>query len=476
LQRKKILFLATHPKEVASTRYRVLAYGPALEREGYEVFFHPFFPSHALSSVNQEGDWVAKGAWVARGARRRWQILRSPRYDLIFVHRELFPLGLSVGMLPLLEILHRSNSRLVYDFDDAVYLPHRQNRGVVGWFENPTSVNRLMRMSETVIAGNAFLLEHARKWNTHAHCIPTPVDTRRYFPAENGKSAPVPVIGWIGSPSTAKYVGSLRPVFERLAKTHRFRLKVIGAGKEVAFPGVDVEIRPWDLRTEADEFRQCDIGLYPLWDDQWSRGKCGYKALQFMASGVPVVASEVGMNTEIIRHRANGMLARTEEDWVRHLGELLEDPALRRSLGSAGRQTIEEDYSLDRLTPRFLSVIRGCTGDADASHGSGVSGRVPAAQAADSGERLDILCLSSIDWDFVWQGHQEIMTTLARQGHRVLFVENTGVRGPRLGDLSRIQHRLGKWRTSVRGFWQVEPNLYVFSPLVLPFPYAGWLA
>ncbi len=120
-----------------------------------------------------------------------------------------------------------------------------------------------------------------------------------------------------------------------------------------------METRPWDLQTEADEFRDCDIGLYPLWDDQWSRGKCGYKALQFMASGVPVVASGVGMNTEIIRHRANGILARTEEDWVRQLGELLEDPGLRRRLGSAGRETIEEQYSLDRLTPRFLEAVQG---------------------------------------------------------------------------------------------------------------------
>ena len=470
----RILFLATHPKEVASTRYRVLSYAPALEQAGYEISFHSFFPSEALAHVNRKGDWAAKGAWVAQGTRRRWQTLRSPRYDLIFIHRELFPLGLSVGMFPLLEMLHRSNSKLVYDFDDAVYLPHRQNRGMVGWFENPASVDHLMRMSDAVIAGNAFLLEHARKWNPQAHCIPTPVDTSRYFPAGNGGGNRVPVIGWIGSPSTAKYVGTLRPVFERLAKTHRFQLKVIGAGKEVAFQGVDVDCRPWDLRTEADEFRDCDIGLYPLWDDQWSRGKCGYKALQFMASGVPVVASQVGMNTEIIQDHTNGILARTEEDWVRHLGELLEDPALRRRLGDAGRQTIEEDYSLERLTPRFLSVIQSCAVSAAETRGSAVPVPVPATEDADLGERPDVLCLSSIDWDFVWQGHQEIMTALARQGHRVLFVENTGVRGPRLGDLSRIQHRLGRWRSSVRGFWQVEPNLYVFSPLVLPFPYAGW--
>ena len=471
---KKILFLATHPKEVASTRYRVLAYGPALEREGYQVFFHSFFPSHALDSVNREGDWAAKGAWVARGARDRLRILRSSRFDVIFVHRELFPLGLSLGMLPLLEILRHSSGRLIYDFDDAVYLPHRQNRGMIGWFENPTSVDQLIRMASVVIAGNSFLLEHARKLNNQSRCIPTPVDTHRYFPEENGGSPEVPVIGWIGSPSTAKYIRSLRSVFERLAKTHRFRLKVIGAGKPIAFQGVNLEIRPWDLRTEAEEFRNCDIGLYPLWDDQWSRGKCGYKALQFMASGVPVVASEVGMTTEIIRHRADGILARTDEDWVRYLSELLEDPGLRLRLGNTGRETIEENYSLDRLTPSFLAAVQGEQENGKANNGSPSSPQLSEAAKMASGERQDILCFSSIDWDFVWQGHQEIMTTLARQGHRVLFVENTGVRGPRLGDLSRIQRRFGKWRSSVRGFWQVEPNLYVFSPLVLPFPYAGW--
>ncbi len=472
----RILFVATHPKEVASTRYRVLAYEPLLRREGYETTFHPFFPSHVLELINTPGRWAGKARCLLAGTSSRRSLLRAGRYDLVFVHRELFPLGMSSGMALLLAELRRHARPWIYDFDDAVFLPHRQNRGIAGRLENTRSVQDLIAGGRQIIAGNDFLADYARRINPRVRCIPTPVDTTRYFPSREARRGAAPVIGWIGSPSTAKYLQSLAPVFERLAGTRRFRLKAIGTGQEIRIPGVEVEIRNWNLQTEAAEFRECDIGIYPLWDDQWSKGKCGYKALQFMASGVPVIASAIGMNTEIIRHGSNGLLAGSEEDWVLHLARLCDDPSLRWRLGEAGRETIEASYSLTRLAPLFLEtleqVLRPATRRIPLPEGP------PEERAPAAAERQDILCFSSIDWDFVWQGHQEIMTSLARQGHRVLFIENTGVRGPRLGDLSRIQHRLGKWRRSVRGFSQVERNLYVFSPLVLPFPYsriARWI-
>jgi len=473
LKNPRILFLATHPKEVASTRYRVLAYQSALEKAGCETRFHPFFSSEALPKIYAANEWPEKAAWLARGLRQRLRILRETACDLVFIHRELFPLGMPAGMFLLDRELKRMGKPLLYDFDDAVFLPHRQGRGLAGRLENPRSVRNLIARSQRVIAGNAFLADYASRINPRVDCIPTPVDTTRYFPSDGKKNGSKLVIGWIGSPSTAKYLLSLIPVFEKLARSHPFQLKIIGAGERIQIPGVDVDCRTWDLATEAEEFRTCDIGLYPLWDDQWSRGKCGYKALQFMACGVPVVASEIGMSTEIIHHRTNGMLVRSEEEWVQSLRELLESPELRSRLGEAGRQSVTEHYSLTHLAPRFLQLLEESSSlHKERSVISQTAGPQRGPAAVDTFQ--DVLCLSSIDWDFVWQGHQEIMTTLARQGHRVLFVENTGVRGPRLRDLSRIQHRLGRWRTSVQGFWQVEPNLYVFSPLILPFPYAGW--
>lgn len=478
----RILFLATHPKEVASTRYRVLAYEAALRRQGHEVLFHPFFPSESLPDIYARDRWDRKTAWFLAGAKERWDALSSRRADLIFIHRELFPLGLRPAMDLFQERLRRLRVPLIYDFDDAVFLPHRQNRGFIGRLENPAGVSRLIGLSDAVIAGNSYLASYALRFNPAVRSIPTPVDTDRYFPIPRKDDGAL-TIGWIGSPSTAKYLFGLAPVFERLARRRPFRLKVIGAGRAIRIPGVEMDCRPWDLQTEAEEFRRCDIGVYPLWDDEWSRGKCGYKALQFMASGVPVVAADVGMNREILRDGVNGLLARTEEEWERGLSELMEDAGRRCALAEEGRRTIEERYSLRTVEPRFLEVTDSAlslsrkpeaAGDPQTMPVPAVPGLRSGTVNGHSGARPpdDILCFSSIDWDFVWQGHQEIMTTLARQGHRVLFVENTGVRGPRLQDVPRIQHRVAKWRRSIRGFSQIEKNLYVFSPLVLPFPYS----
>lgn len=470
LTKTRLLFLATHPKEVASTRYRVLAYQPFLQEAGYEIVFQSFFASETLSGIYAPGKWGEKLRWLYQGWQGREGLLRHLDADLVFIHRELFPLG----FLPAIELLERelarAGCRRIFDFDDAVFLPHRQNRGVSRWFENPSSVRQLITRSDSVIAGNRFLAGYARRFNHQVFCIPTPVDTLRYAPLSETRTAQPCVIGWIGSPSTAKYLESLTPVLKKLAQSRRFTLKVIGAAHPIRIPGVEVDQRPWDLVTEAEEFRKCDIGLYPLWDDEWSRGKCGYKALQFMASGVPVVASSIGMNLEILSSETNGFLAADEAAWHSRLTQLMDSPSLRQEMGRAGRQTIEERYSLNHLAPLFLEALEETLSPRKARAAAPPS-QEPSAVSV--GLKEDILCFSSIDWDFVWQGHQEIMLSLARQGHRVLFIENTGVRGPRFQDVPRIQKRFSKWRRSTQGFWKVEENLYVYSPLILPFPYSA---
>ncbi len=479
----RLLLIATHPKEAPSTRNRIFAYAPALRQAGFEVDVQTFFPSEALASINAPRQWSRKTSWVLSGAWRRWNTLRTGRHELIFIHRELFPWGMPVGMAMLMAQLRKRRTGLMYDFDDAVFLPHRQDRPVIGRLEDATSVHTLMTVSDAVIAGNTYLAGYARRFNDRVACLPTPVDTTRFTPAGSTARRSPCVIGWIGSPSTAKYLQSLTPVLQRLHRTHPFALKVIGAGRELAMPDVPLALRPWVLEREAEEFSSCDIGLYPLWDDAWSRGKCGVKALQFMASGVPVVASAIGMNTEIIQDRVNGLLVHSDQEGLACLTELLEDASLRRALGAAGRQTVEARYSLQQLTPRFLETIRQ-TLDAvapaprTAPAVATAAPEPPVDAPARPVERQDILCFSSIDWDFIWQGHQEIMSTLAGQGHRVLFIENTGVRNPQLRDLPRIRRRLAKRWRSLEGFHQEQENLYVFSPLVLPFPYvrlARWI-
>jgi glycosyltransferase involved in cell wall biosynthesis len=166
------------------------------------------------------------------------------------------------------------------------------------------------------------------------------------------------VVGWIGSPTTASYVRALAPVLERAGERHRFVLRVSGADEPLAVRGVSIEQPAWSLDREVELFNTCDVGVYPLSDDEWSRGKCGFKAIEFMACGVPVVASAVGVNREIIEDGVNGFLASTDDEWVDKLGRLLSDRALRERLGRAGRRTIEERYSLQVHAPAVAGVIR----------------------------------------------------------------------------------------------------------------------
>jgi glycosyltransferase involved in cell wall biosynthesis len=190
--------------------------------------------------------------------------------------------------------------------------------------------------------------------------IPTAVDTDYFVPRANRSrdTAGPPTVGWVGSPTTFPYLKALAPTLRDVAAEHPFVLTVSGAGEPVVFPGVAVTELPWSLADEVSLFNRLDIGVYPLKDDDWARGKCGFKAIQCMACGVPVVAQAVGVNRDIIRDGENGFLASTPDEWRQKLGRLLTDAALRERFTVAGRRTIEERYSLRVVAPRLEAVMR----------------------------------------------------------------------------------------------------------------------
>ena len=193
--------------------------------------------------------------------------------------------------------------------------------------------------------------------------IPTSVDLSRFVPrrpaaAGSGTASGPPVIGWIGSPTTGAYLRALTPVFQKLAERRKFVLRISGTADPVTIPGVEVDNTPWTLGREVELFNTCDVGVYPLPDDDWSKGKCGFKAIQFMACGVPVVSSAVGVNREIIQDGVNGYLASTNDEWVARLERLLLDAELRRRFAEAGRGTIAERYSLEVNAPKLAAALR----------------------------------------------------------------------------------------------------------------------
>jgi glycosyltransferase involved in cell wall biosynthesis len=211
------------------------------------------------------------------------------------------------------------------------------------------------------MAGNSYLADYARQYNENVTIVPTTIDTDKYLfespPEKDGHLT----IGWSGSFSTVQHLDTVREALQELAKRKAFRLRVIGT-PNYELPGVDVESLPWRSETEISDLKPIDIGIMPLPDDRWSKGKCGLKALQYMALGIPTVCSPVGVNSVIIQDGENGYIADGVDDWVAKLESLLQDGELRKRLGRAGREVVEREYSARSQAPRVLEIFRSVVG------------------------------------------------------------------------------------------------------------------
>ncbi len=357
----RVLALAPVPRKGASTRFRVAQYIPYLESQGISLTIAPFFTEEFFDLAYRRGHHGRKALlFLQRTIARVVTLFHRHQYDVMFISREAFPIGPAVFEAA----LAASGVPLVYDFDDAVFLENvpentsDANRYLAA-LKYPGKIASIIRRSDQVIAGNEYLAAYARRFNPSVHVIPTSVDVDAFVPRSDAPPADAPpVVGWIGTPTTATYVRELGPILQTLAGEGRFVFRVAGAAGSVNVPGVPTENLPWSLDREVELFNTCDIGVYPLKDDEWSKGKCGFKAIQFMACGVPVVAAAVGVNREIIEDGVNGFLASTPSEWEQKLRRLLADPELRRRLGAAGRRTITERYSMQVNAARVAGVIR----------------------------------------------------------------------------------------------------------------------
>ena len=352
---KRLLIITPVPERGAGCRYRIQQYLPFLAAEGVQATVRPFYSDRLFDLVYTEGVYGWKAVLGCQRALERCAQLASLRsFDGVFLYREALPIGPPVWEWV---CARWARTPILFDFDDAIFLGDTNpTNGAVHRFKCAWKVPHVLRWSRQVIAGNAYLAAYARAYQRRVTVIPTPIDTTRYQPrhTSDASSEAVPVIGWVGTPTSAKYVESYRDVFRQLAARRRFILRIVGAGRPVSLPGVTVDQREWNLAREVEEFQRCNIGIYPLLDDDWSRGKCGFKALQFMACGVPVVASRVGMNTEMITHGVNGLLASSVQEWVEALEALVDDAALRRRLGEAARVTVETRDSLAVNAPKVV--------------------------------------------------------------------------------------------------------------------------
>jgi glycosyltransferase involved in cell wall biosynthesis len=346
----RIAAFTRYAGRAASTRQRFLQYFPALRAAGIDVEHHPLLDDDYVAHLATGEPYPA---WrVARAYGRRFRELRASRnHDLYWVYVEMLPY-----FPAFVERLAASGKPIVYDFDDAFFHTYDQSRNAIVRALLAGKHASLLRRAKACVCGNTYLRGFAVHFCRNSVILPTVVDTNAYRVA--GPHARPLTIGWIGSPSTWHNVRPLLPVFKELHAERGVTLKVIGAGavaKDDLFDGL--ELVEWSEEREVHEIREMDIGIMPLVDTPFERGKSGYKLIQYMACGVPAVASPVGVNESILDGSC-GLLARTPAEWKDALVRLLDDQGLRHGLGAAGRERAVANYSLDSQAPRLIQVFR----------------------------------------------------------------------------------------------------------------------
>jgi glycosyltransferase involved in cell wall biosynthesis len=349
------LFLTKYDQLAASTRYRFTQFVPALEQAGVQVTIAPLLDDAYLAG-RFAGRGGAARSYAQALTRRVRDVLAARRYDRVVLYCEAFPY-----LPPVLEaLLGRLGTPYYYDLDDAFFHQYDAHSSPLVRRLLGDKIGRVLRGAAGVTAGNAYLAEYARRFNPNVWVVPTVVDTERYVAAapslESAASRPF-TIGWIGSPSTAPYLREVEGALRRFCAATGARLITVGAGS-FALDGVPHDARPWSEATEVGEIQGFDVGIMPLPDTPWARGKCAFKLIQYMACGVPVIASPVGMNTTLVEPDRHGFHARTEQDWLRALEALHADAALRARMGAAGRVTIDQEYSLAVTAPRLVGIWR----------------------------------------------------------------------------------------------------------------------
>jgi glycosyltransferase involved in cell wall biosynthesis len=348
----RVLALASYPVEAASSRYRIVQFIEPLARRGIEVSFSPFLDAELFARLYEPGKLLLRLPHLAlRTLLRFGEAWRARKYDVVFVQREAMLFGPPVIEWLIARVLRKP---LVLDLDDATWIAYESPvYGKLATFlKRPAKTDRLIRWARAVTCGSPHVAAHAK-----GSLVPTVVDTKRFRPGSPKND--VPVIGWIGTHGTYPYVERLLPVFERLARDVKFRLRIIGSGRErIEVPGVEVETRPWQLEREVEDFQSLDIGIYPIDDDEWSAGKSGFKAVQYMATGVPFVMSPVGVCATMGIDGVTHLIAKSDDEWLAALRRLIDDRELRTTMSAAGRAFAEQHFDVEQQADALAAVLR----------------------------------------------------------------------------------------------------------------------
>ncbi len=353
----KILFLAAHrPNRSPSQRFRFEQYFDFLKENGIKYDFSYLLSAWDDRNFYSKGNYLIKFWIVIKSFLKRWRdTARANKYDIIFIQREAFMLGTTFFE----RRIAKSRAKMIFDFDDAIWkMDVSKGNEQLKFLKNPNKTAKLIAMSDMVFAGNKYLTDYAKKYNPAVFILPTTIDTTEYKPVERMiKQKPI-CIGWSGSKTTIKHFESALPFLKEIKNKYGDRVifKIIGDGsfrsKELDTVGID-----WNKEEELKQLQTIDIGIMPLPNDEWSKGKCGLKGLQYMALAIPTIMSPVGVNSEIIQHGKNGFLAATDKKWIQIIEQLLASAELREEIGKEGRKTVIKEFSVEANKDLYLKLF-----------------------------------------------------------------------------------------------------------------------
>ena len=348
----RVLCLSLYGAKAASHRVRFSQYKAGLASKDIEMEIHSLLDdSYITRRFSGKSPSIQRLTYAY--VERLCVLAKAKRFDLAIVYAELFPLMPGFIERALLQVPY------ILDFDDAFYLKYKKGGKAFLGSLLGNKFDYLLRNAVAVTAGSSELMNYALEFNRQTTLLPSVVDTDRLKPKVGRLDPEKFTVGWIGSPSTAPYLEMLVDPLQRFSKLHPLRLIVVG-GSSPSIPGVEIIECDWSLEKEVEMINQFTVGVMPLPDNSWTRGKCAYKLIQYMSCGIPCIASPVGANLDVVR-ASNGILASSSDDWLQALRRLHNDPSLRSELGRVARRRVMRQYSLESALPVMEDVIRSCT-------------------------------------------------------------------------------------------------------------------
>ena len=352
---KKVLFIAHHRKDRSpGQRYRFEQFFSYLEENGLSCKLANIITEEDDRVLYSHGNYFKKAKIAWRAVRTRSRNLKTIKeFDLVVIYRE----AVLTGSIYFEKKLAKKGVPVLYDFDDAIWVKDvSEGNQMLSFLKNSDKIKKILPMVTHVTVGNTYLKEFAIRYNKNVTIIPSTVDTDKYKKINSSKKGVV-TIGWVGSHTTIKHFETIVPVLVKLKKTYQEKIEFIVVGDPLYRNELlNIEGIPWSNHKEVENFNMLDIGIMPLPNDKWTKGKCGMKGLLYMSVNKPAVMASVGMNTEIVKDGINGFLADSEEEWYSVLSNLIEDQSLRERIGDAGRKTVEESYSMDSQKDKYLKL------------------------------------------------------------------------------------------------------------------------